>query len=261
VAVHDAYTAELDELASAFALEALLPEEAESYLRHLEGCDLCRRLVVECQAAADLLPLALEEETGSSDLKQRIMSQAALELDQPETPRRVRDQENPRWGIRWPDWLSPNAAKVAAAFAVVTVGLVLWNVTLQINNGSTSELTATQLNLIETIGSGAAVIELKGTEAALDASAQLVQAADGNIAFLILRDLPLLASGEEFEIWSIGEGVPISVGTFAKETGREQLVSFSADFSDAQNIGISIEPENGSPTGQPTGPIVLLGPV
>ena len=117
-----------------------------------------------------------------------------------------------------------------------------------------------QLNLIETIGSGATINELTGTEAAPGASAQVVHASESDKAFLILRDLPLLASGQEFEIWSIREGVPSSVGTFAKGAEREQLVSFSADMSGAQNIGISIEPKNGSPTGQPTGPIVLLGP-
>ena len=101
MAVHDAHTAELDELASAFALEALLPDEAESYLRHLEGCGLCRQLVVECQAAADLLPLALEEETGNPGLKQRIMAQAALELDhQREITGGGREQEKSRGGIR-----------------------------------------------------------------------------------------------------------------------------------------------------------------
>lgn len=98
-----------------------------------------------------------------------------------------------------------------------------------------------------------------GGETAPDASAQLIQALDGDRVFLILRNLPRLSSEEVFEIWSIREGVPNSVGTFAMDSEREQLVSFSADISQAQNIGISIEPKNGSPTGQPTGPIVLLG--
>ena len=117
---------------------------------------------------------------------------------------------------------------------------------MQIDNGNPSDLNVAQVNLIKTIGSGATILELTGTEAALDASAQLIQANDSDKAFLILRNLPSLASGEEFEIWSIQAGVPISVGTFPKETDQEQLVSFSADFSAAQNIGISIEPEHGS---------------
>lgn len=251
---------ELDELASAFALEALLPDEAESYARHLEGCGLCRRLVIECQTAADLLPLALEEERGSPGLKQRIMAQAAQELDR-ETGAAVvvREQGLTRWGIRLPGWMSLSAAKATAALAVVVAGLVVWNVTLQLDTGEPSGITATQLDLIETIGSGATTLKLNGTEAAPGASAQLIHALDSDTVFLILRDLPSLASAEEFEIWIIREGVPNSVGTFARGSERERLVSFSADMSDAQNIGISIEPENGSPTGQPTGPIVLLG--
>ena len=260
MAVHGSPSVELDELASAFALEALLPAEAESYVRHLEGCGLCRRLVMECQTAADLLPLALVEERGSPGLKQRILAQAAQELDRETgTPVGAGEQGTTRWRIRWPGWMSLNSAKAAAALAVVVAGLVVWNVTLQLDSGEQSDLTAAQLNLIETIGSGATILELTGTEAAPGASAQLIHALDSDRVFLILRDLPLLASGEEFEIWSIRQGVPNSLGNFAKGAEREQLVSFSADMSDAQNIGISIEPKNGSPTGQPTGPIVLMG--
>jgi len=130
---------------------------------------------------------------------------------------------------------------------------------LQLDTGGPDKLTAEQLNLIETIGTGATIHKLSGTEAAPDASAQLVSAIDTDIVFLLLQNLPLLASSQTFEVWSIQDDLPVSVGTFAPGAGQDQLVSFSADFSNAQNIGISIEPQGGSPTSLPTGPIVLLG--
>ena len=154
--------------------------------------------------------------------------------------------------------MSLKPARVAAALAVVVAGLVAWNVTLQIDSGKPRDLTAEQFNLIETIGLGATILELTGTEAVPNASARLIQSPDSYKVFLLLRNLPLLDSSQEFEIWSIREGVPVSVGTFGLSAG-EQLVSFFADISNAQNIGISIEQKGGSSTGQPLGPIVLLG--
>ena len=260
MAVHGSLSPELEEFASAFALEALLPEEAQVYVRHLQGCEFCRQLVAHCQAAADLLPLALQEEVGSPGLKQRILDQAAQELAQERGPAvELGEGDKTRKGNRWPDWMSLNPARAAVALAVVVAALVVWNVTLQLDTGEPNGPTTEQLNLIETIWSGATILELTGTEDAPDASARLVQAPDGDNVFLLPRNLPLLASDQEYEVWSIEEGVPVSVGTFALSDGRERLVSFSADMSNAQTIGISIEQKGGSPTGQPLGPIVLLG--
>ena len=249
----------MEELASGFSLQALLPEESQSYVRHLGGCHFCRQLVAECQAAAELLPLALEEQRGSPGLKERVLAQAAQELERERQPAvGVREDRSIRLGIHWPAWMSLNPARVAAALAVVVAGLVAWNVTLQIDSGKPRGITAEQFNLIETIGLGATILELTGTEAAPNASARLIQSPDSYKVFLLLRNLPLLDSGQEFEIWSIREGVPVSVGTFGLSAG-EQLVSFFADISNAQSIGISIEQKGGSSTGQPLGPIVLLG--
>ena len=259
MAVHGSPSAELEELASAFALEALLPEEAQGYVRHLGGCQFCRQLVAQCQAAAELLPLALEQEIGSPGLKQRILDQAAQELArEEELAVEVREEGKALWGIRWPGWMSLNPA-MAATVAVVIAGLVAWNVILQLDAGKPSDLTSEQLNLIETIAQGSTILELTGTEAAPDATARVVRSADGKKVFLLLGNLPVLASDREFQVWSIREGVRKSVGTFAPNVERERLVSFLVDISDAQNIGISIEQKGGSPTGQPLGPVVLLG--
>lgn len=78
--IHNSSSGELEELATAFALEALILEERDCYLAHLSDCDLCCHLVGQFQTIADLLPEALERETASAGLKDRILTQARREL-------------------------------------------------------------------------------------------------------------------------------------------------------------------------------------
>ncbi|TRO93659.1 anti-sigma factor [Glycocaulis profundi] len=66
------------------------------------------------------------------------------------------------------------------------------------------------------------------------------------------------------ELWIIPEGRdPVSLGVIARDGARsvtvpEQLI---AEFQAGSALAISLEPEGGSPTGAPTGPILALGPL
>jgi anti-sigma-K factor RskA len=61
----------------------------------------------------------------------------------------------------------------------------------------------------------------------------------------------------EYQVWRIKGGTPVGAGMFSSSGMDEQLIVISADLSDADAIGISIEPRGGS--SGPTGAIVLLG--
>lgn len=252
-AVHASSTEELEELASAFALEALELEQREDYPRHLQGCDVCRGLVGSFQTFAGLLPEALEDVAASPGLKDRILSQARQVGTEPEhATRGLR-------GWQWTSWLTSKPVRVSAALFLLVAGLVAWNISLQLTSNADGELTAKQRNLIEAIRGGAALFELSGTEIAPDAGARLFQTPDGITVFLLVRNLPPLLQDQEYEVWSITDDVATSVGTFALASVLEQPVTLAADFSGAGAIGISIEQKGGSPTGKPEGPIVLLG--
>jgi anti-sigma-K factor RskA len=67
-----------------------------------------------------------------------------------------------------------------------------------------------------------------------------------------------LPSGKVYQFWLIKGDTPVSAGLFSVDTqGRGLLsVSTSEPIGSFDAIGVSIEPEGGSP--QPTGDIVML---
>ena len=62
-----------------------------------------------------------------------------------------------------------------------------------------------------------------------------------------------------FELWAIPPGgKPRSLGVIPAD-GRLELGSLPLPVREGTTLAISIEPKSGSPTGQPTGPVVFVG--
>ena len=138
---------------------------------------------------------------------------------------------------------------------------LIWNVSLQLTDPEQDDLTAIQRNLIRDIQEGAQIIELSGTDAAPEARVRIVQSIDLATIFLLLGNLHALPPDQSYEVWRIMDDVPVSIGTFELAGDSERFVTLGGDLSGANAIGISVEQKGGSTTGQPMGPIVLLGAV
>ena len=246
---HSTSSAQLEELAAVFALEALPPEELQAYVGHLGVCDVCRRVASQFQVIAGLLPEALAEEQGSPGLRRRIISLAREDVRR--QARRGVGRSRPRLS-----WLAPVRVGWLAGLALLA-GLVIWNINLQLGLGQQSDLLAEQSALVAALAGGAKVSRLVGTQVAPEASATLVQVPQAERAFLLVRNLPSLPSDREYQVWRITGGVPVSAGTFTLGGAEEQLITVTADLTSAEAIGISREPKGGS--ARPTGPIVILG--
>ncbi len=70
------------------------------------------------------------------------------------------------------------------------------------------------------------------------------------------------AAGHDFQLWLIaGKNKPVSLGVIP--TGGDVHMRVRPELRDAlaagDTIAISLEPKGGSPTGQPTGPVVAAG--
>jgi anti-sigma-K factor RskA len=76
-----------------------------------------------------------------------------------------------------------------------------------------------------------------------------------------VHDLP---AGKAHELWALPEGgAPVSLGLLP-HTGDHRVVLSAAQrtaLAQSKQIAVSLEPEGGSPTGAPTGPVLLVAPL
>jgi anti-sigma-K factor RskA len=105
---------EIHDLAAAYALDALSPEDRWTYERHLDTCERCREEVAALRDSATELAYAAEGPEPPPELRERILAAARNE---PRTAKVVSLRRR---------WLFPATAVVAAAAACAAVGLGLW---------------------------------------------------------------------------------------------------------------------------------------
>jgi anti-sigma-K factor RskA len=77
-----------------------------------------------------------------------------------------------------------------------------------------------------------------------------------------VHDLP---PGKAHELWALpeGGGAPVSLGLMPRTGDDHRVLTASqrAALAGSKQIAVSLEPEGGSPTGAPTGPVLLVAPL
>lgn len=71
-------------------------------------------------------------------------------------------------------------------------------------------------------------------------------------------------AGKSYQLWMLpGTGKPVSLGLMNSTGSAHETLSpeMLAALTKAKGLAISIEPAGGSPTGQPTGPVVYTGAI
>jgi anti-sigma-K factor RskA len=106
--------AEIHDLAAAYAVNALDPEDRWTYERHLDSCERCTEEVAALREGATELAYATEGPAPSPDLRERILAAARAERPTAATKRPPRRR------------LFPSTAAVAAPPTVAAVALGLW---------------------------------------------------------------------------------------------------------------------------------------
>jgi anti-sigma-K factor RskA len=100
------------DLTAAYALDALAPDEAEAYERHLSQCEECREQLAELNETATALAFATVAPAPPARLRASILDAAAAE----------RTNVVPLLGRRW---VARGLAVAAAAVACIAVGLAV----------------------------------------------------------------------------------------------------------------------------------------
>lgn len=80
----------------------------------------------------------------------------------------------------------------------------------------------------------------------------------------VIQEHPVMAPGTAWELWMLpgGEGTPVSLGLITTDVDQVMQLKpeLAARIERAWGIAMTVEPKGGSPTGKPTGPMVMKGP-
>lgn len=220
---------EIEELAGAYALGALPEEERAAGSAHLESCDKHPEMR-ELKAAAASLALAAPEIDPPPALKSRLMEAVRAES----APQRAPISVAPRHGIgdTIRGWFSnPQLGYgLASALAVLVVGLVAWNVSLQ---GRDSDRT---------------VINVSG-----NAAGRIIYLPDDRLAVIDVHGLDPLPPGKVYEVWAITGPSATPLGIFEVADDGTAVTSMPFDAKGVEQIGVTVEDAPGAdqPTSAP----------
>ncbi|HKU63003.1 MAG TPA: anti-sigma factor [Gemmatimonadales bacterium] len=242
------------DLAAAYALGALSPEEARRFEEFLAGSPEAQREVAEYRDVAALLALGGHEIAPSAELRQRVLARVA------ESPsRRLRPSRTPGRLVLW-------VALAASLIAVVGLALNL--------RAAQGELRDLRELLSDTQG------RLAAREATLNAifepgvqMYQLTASGDPEPGIQLFYDrqreqaiihgfrLRQVPEDRTYQLWFIRDGKPVPSVTFKPEQdGHARVEQIPVPpGGDVSAAAVTIEPEAGS--AQPTTPIILSGPL
>jgi anti-sigma-K factor RskA len=232
---HEPRRERFDDLKEAYALDALSEEErleVEDYLRtHPE----LRAEVDDLKSIANLLAFAPQEHEPSPKLRRDLLnrissSPGAASAAEPST----------RQGGLWRLFGSGGLA-AAAVLALVTIGMFVWNASLQEENRALqSELQGQQ------------TYALQGTGAAQGVQGEVVRLGDER-AVLVAEDLPAPPEGETYEAWIMRDDVPEPAGLFEPNDAGVAAAPVEGSIEGADAVAVTVEPSGGSssPTSDP----------
>lgn len=260
---HEATMAEL----SAYALDAVSPDERAAIEAHLATCDACReelRTLSETVAAIGTsVPSSPMDPARSSALRQKLVDRAKAE-SRGVTP--IRSAAIPARPARLPWWIAA-AASVAFAIAMyqaVSTGRLRDDLETALSAESSrvaalqDTLAARERTLLAMAGADVKVVELVADNRRPNARMFWAQAT--NTWTMFAHNLPAPQQGRTYQLWLITrQGQRISAGTFAPNSAGDAAMTAQYPLpADAlAMIAVTDEPVGGVP--QPTGEVVIAG--
>jgi anti-sigma-K factor RskA len=199
---------ELHDLAAAYALDALDPEDRWTYERHLDECERCRDEVAKLRETATELAYVTEGPAPSPELRDRILQEARAGAPAEVVPLRRR-------------WLFPATAAAAVAAAAAAVALGLWANSLRGDSAPVEQR----------------VVPVQSEQAA----GNLIVAGDEGTLVVCLDEAP---SGKTYEAWVIEGQTPRPAGLFA---GGCQSIPLEEPVASGDTVAVTLEDEGGAP--------------
>jgi anti-sigma-K factor RskA len=251
------------DLAAAYALGALSPEEAREFEAYLASSPEAQREVAEYRDVAALLALAGPEAAPSEELRERVLGGVSRQMT-----RAIPRRPGP---IMW-------GAMAASLLAAVGLGLALRSTRKQLAQvqGRLDSTTVQVAALQGELDSAVKLVWAKDTTLKRifepgvelfqltasgdpDPNIQLFWDRNRNSAVLHASGLHQVDPGKAYQLWFIKDGKPVPSVTFKPEpTGHAKIEPLDVPSDgDISAAAVTIEPETGSQ--QPTMPIVMVG--
>ncbi len=232
------------DLLTAYALDALEPEEITHVHALLANNPELRTTLAELRSTVDILPHGLPEATPAPELRQRVLDYATGRAErQPAAPaalpRRVRG------------WLLSLGGLATAALVAAAIG---WGQAATLRG----DLAQTQAELVRTREDLATVQAVVASLQGTSGQGVMVRTSAGNTVFVV--KLPQLEPGRTYQLWRMHEDIaPLSVGLFTVDQHGYATLDLGEQPQTGEIVGVTNEPQGGSPG--PTGEPLIAGPV
>jgi anti-sigma-K factor RskA len=261
------------DLAAAYALGVLSPEEARAFETLLATSAEARAEVTELREAAALLALSVPETQPDPGLRARVLDAVTATKLRPLPVRTPAPVTAPRRGapLLW-------GALAASLLAAVGLGVRSWRLSGELarRTADLAERDSTIARQMQTFADQGRQLALRDSTLAslLSPGVELVQlTASGdpdpriqlfwnrrhNTAVLHASKLKPVPRGRIYQLWFIKDGKPVPSVTFDVAPAGEALIPEVAVPSEGlvSAAAVTEEPEGGSP--QPTTPVLLVG--
>jgi anti-sigma-K factor RskA len=217
----------VQEALGAYVVHALdedaLAEANALIAEHLPRCDACAAVLLNLEATAAMLALAVPQ------------------VEPPETlwPRIRRE-------LRYPDGRRWRSTVIGIALAAAVVGLVGWNVTLAGRMGRTEKRQAASAEVLTAVSHPSSrVVPLALSAERAQAPTLAVAYVPGTAVMYVFGTMPEPPAGQVYELWLGAGGRFVGAATFVPEAG-EVLLAIRADPFRFDTLFITVEPAGGS---------------
>jgi anti-sigma-K factor RskA len=248
-----------------FALGALDADEKQAIETHVATCAECAQKLAEAQGRMAILAFAAPRVEPSSGVKEQLMRQLHATAEGPGGSL-ARKQREPANGTssRWWAVLVP----IASAFALATILLWLHNEQLTRQLTDLRETVQQQEQQLEESRHMVELMAARDTQVVSLAVQKGQPEGAARVVYnqregMMMYDgaLPPAPPNKSYQLWLVPmKGAPISAGVLITTNGTpSHMMMKLPEGVAAKAFAITLEPAGGMP--QPTGPMVLVGPV